>query len=64
MSGGDEALEGAEGALHQLKALLNQAKAYDESNGNVENSVDVLEALGVVCNARKKNCRSSLTTLF
>ena len=66
--GGNEAMEGAEGALHQLKALLNQAKAYDESNGNVENSVDVLEALGVVCNVTREfdeaaECFRTATTL-
>ena len=45
---------GDEGALYQLKSLLNQAKDYDELNGNVENSVDVLEALGVVCNVTRE----------
>jgi len=45
---------GEEGALLKLKSLLNQAKQYDEANGNVENSVDVLEALGVVCNVTRE----------
>ena len=46
-------LDGGEGkgsALVKLKNLLNQAKAYDEANGNLENSVQALETLGVVCN--------------
>ncbi len=50
----DAGHEGDEGALFQLKSLLNQAKQYDAMNGNVENSVDVLEALGVVCNVTRE----------
>jgi peroxin-5 len=45
---------GQEGALYQLKSLLKQAKEYDEVNGSIENSVDVLEALGVVCNVTRE----------
>ena len=45
---------GKEGALVKLKNLLHQAKAYDEANGNLESSVDVLEILGVVCNVSRE----------
>jgi len=49
-SEGDLYAGGKEGALVKLKKLLNQAKAYDEANGNLESSVHALETLGVVCN--------------
>jgi peroxin-5 len=41
-------------ALMKLKSLLNRAKEFDEKNGNVEKSVDVLETLGVVCNVTRE----------
>lgn len=41
-------------ALLKVKQLLNKAREYDEARGNLDHSVDILEALGVVCNVTRE----------
>ena len=41
-------------ALDKVKVLLNHAKEYSQANRNVECTVDVLEALGVVYNVSRE----------
>ncbi len=50
---GEASIAGESGPLMKLKSLLHQAKRYDEVNGNIDSSVDVLETLGVVCNVSR-----------
>lgn len=41
-------------ALQKVKRLLCNAKEYDEAHGNLDHSIDILEALGVVCNVTQE----------
>lgn len=49
MSNGSE-----DDALMKVKQLLNKAREYDETHNNLDHSVDILEALGVVCNVTRE----------
>jgi len=43
-----------EAALDRLKSLLNSAKSFDDEQGNMTNSANLLEALGVVLNVSRE----------